>query len=144
MLYFSEKLATFTELSRKRTMGRYQQWLCYRETEHELQAHLERLERELAQLQERIHDLEQNGQQPSTALQGDNPILQALAISLNGQQQSSPISTIDTPLPSPATQVPTSSPETGPNQPVETMSSALFAWGNLPNFGPQTLSPETT
>src|SRR5213080_3338694 len=68
------------DTSRKRTMGRYQQWLYYREIEHDLQAQLETLERELAQLQER--SLEHNGQQQETSPQADNPILQALAINL--------------------------------------------------------------
>jgi hypothetical protein len=98
-------------------MGQYQQWLHYREIEHDLQAQLETLERELAQLQER--SLEHNEQQQATSLQADNPILQALAINLKEQEQASPISTIDT------TPLPPSLPETLPHEPEAVLHSSM-------------------
>ncbi len=78
-------------------MGQYQLWLHYREVDQDLQAQLETLERELAQLLEHAHLLEQSIQPPydtlssetSSAgdhelLQTDNQIIHALAGSVHG------------------------------------------------------------
>lgn len=128
-------------------MGQYQQWLHYREIDQDLQAQLEMLERDLAQLFEHTYLLEQSiqplhdnvsAETSSVAdqeiLQGDNQIIHALADSLNGQL-SSMVNMRDatfTPMPTPL-------PETLPNEPAETTSPALFGWANLPNFEPQVL-----
>ena len=132
-------------------MGQYQQWLHYREVDQHLQAQLEMLERELAQLHEHAHLLEQSIQplydsgsaETSSAddqelLQTDNQIIHALADSLNGRFSPLVSTREDT-----FTPIPTSLPETLPNQPSETISPALFGWSNLPNFGPQQVPLET-
>jgi hypothetical protein len=121
-------------------MGQYQEWLHYREVDQQLQAQLETLERELAQLQEHAHLLEQGMGPPryvippgtllppgdQVFLQVDNQIIHALASSLNGHLSSPPAL----------------APETAEDAPHETISSALFAWSNLPNFGPQEVPVE--
>ena len=132
-------------------MGQYQQWLHYREVDQHLQAQLEMLERELAQLHEHAHLLEQSIQplydsvSPETSsaddqelLETDNQIILALADSLNGRFSPMVSTREDT-----FTPVPTSLPGTVPDQPVETISLALFGWSNLPNFGPQEVAVET-
>lgn len=132
-------------------MGQYQQWLHYRAIDQHLQAQLEMLERELAQLHEHAHLLEQSIQplhdsisdEPSPVdgqetLQADNQILHALAENLNGQLSSMINMRDDT-----FTPMPTPLPETPPNEPAETISPALFGWANLPNFGPQVLPPSS-
>jgi len=121
-------------------MGQYQEWLHCREVDQQLQAQLEALEKELAQLQKYAHLLEQ-GMGPTryvippgtlppgdqVLLEIDNQIIHALASSLNGHLSPPP-----TPL----------SPETAADASYETISSALFAWSNLPNFGPQEVPVE--
>jgi len=105
-------------------MGQYQQWLHYREVDQHLQAQLELLERELAQLHEHAHLLEQSIQplydsvsaETSSAddqelLQTDNQIIHALADSLNGRFSPMVSTSEDT-----FTPIPTSLPETPPNQ----------------------------
>lgn len=130
-------------------MGQYQQWLHYREVDQHLQAQLEVLVRELVQLQEHAHLLEQSIQPlyesrsvetSSTdiqeCLQADNPILHALATSLNERHSPMESTKEDTPIPTPL-------PQTTPNRPAETISPALFGWSNLPNFRPQQVPVET-
>ena len=131
-------------------MGQYQQWLHYREVDQHLQAQLEMLERELVQLQEHAHLLEQSIQplydsgsvETSSAdkqelLQTHNQIIHALAASLNGQHSPLESTRKDT-----LTPIPTPLPETTPDNPAETISPALFAWSNLPNFRPQQVPVE--
>ncbi|TMD61806.1 MAG: hypothetical protein E6I91_17090 [Chloroflexi bacterium] len=124
-------------------MGQYQQWMHYREVDKQLQSQLETLERELAQLQGWAQSEVQPDQQsqdivsPETwspempafksTLLTENKIIRTLADTFNGQS----------PAPS------------SPNAPGETISSALFAWSNLPNFDapempmePQVNSPQ--
>ena len=121
-------------------MGQYQQWLHYREVDQHLQAQLEMLERELTQLHEHAHLLEQSIQplyatvSPETSspddqelLQADNQIIHLLAAGLKGQLSPPPASL----------------PGTVPDPPSETISLALFGWSNLPNFGPQEVPVET-
>ena len=133
-------------------MGQYQQWLHYREVEQHLQAQLEMLERELVQLQEHAHLLEQSIQplydsgsiaissaENQELLQTDNQIIHALAASLNGRLSPMESTREDT-----FTPIPTPLPETTPDHPAETISPALFAWSNLPNFRPQQVPVETS
>jgi len=112
-------------------MGQYQEWLHYREVDQQLQAQLETLEKELAQLQEHACVLEQSvgppcadappspeTSPPQIFLQIDNQIVFALADSLNRHPS-------------------ILSPGTAPKTPAEPISPALFAWSHLPNFGTQ-------
>ena len=124
-------------------MGQYQQWLHHRSADQHLQAQLEILESELAQLQERAQPIEQCESPPQDAVSSPiqfpedtafdcsflatNKIILALAASLNGQ--------VSSPLDENAsTTVPTSQQVPASDQSAETISSALFAWSNLPNF----------
>lgn len=134
-------------------MGQYQQWLHCREVDKQFQSQLETLERELAQLQDCAQS-EAQPDQPSldaappetllsqlpalaSTLLNENKIIRVLADSFNGQ--------------APAiehTDIPTN--RTAPDVPGETISSALFAWSNLPNFDtpempmePQVTSPSS-
>ncbi len=124
-------------------MGQYQQWLHYREVEQQLQTQLETLKQELLQLQAQC--LEQQGPE---ALPGEsaNPILYALTAHFS--EQAAPLRSTGTYTGMPQTSQPTSSSEAAspilpaPTQAPETMSSALFGWSNLPNFGPQEMPPE--
>lgn len=113
-------------------MGQYQQWLLYQETEKRLRAQLEALEIELAQLEEDLHLLEQAEEQHEQPVSpADNPIIQALATSLN-KHNTPPNSTSGHAGP-----VFTSLPlnvESARSQ--ETLSHALLNWGRLPDFGP--------
>jgi hypothetical protein len=146
-------------------MGQYQQWLHYREVEQLLQAQLESLVKDLAQLQEQAQRLQQGVQlldhapEPGPTngnvhLLTDNPILQVLAASMRAHSVPGPGSSRASRIPSP--------PPARPEKPVrgadvekmngisaaqanstsETMSSALFGWSNLPNFGPQAVPEE--
>jgi hypothetical protein len=140
-------------------MGQYSQWLHYREVEQLLQAQLETLNQQLAQLQARAEELQASprpaedaarpehvparpGDQPleGAALSSytDNPIIAALALSFAGRAH---IPTSDSLVNGTIAR-----PTNGPGSPAgargargapETISSALFAWGNLPNFGVQ-------
>ena len=122
-------------------MGQYQQWLHYREVEQQLQAQLETLKQELLELQTQAQCLER---QEREAFPGEsaNQILYALAAHFS--EQSAPLKSTYTGMPQ--MPQPPSSSETGPPAPLaqapETMSSALFGWSNLPNFGPPEMSPE--
>ena len=146
-------------------MGQYQQWLHYREVEQLLQAQLESLVKELAQLQEQAQRLQQHvqlldhapGSGPTNGnvhLLTDNPILQVLAASMRAHSVPGPGSSRAGRIPSP----PPARPEKPPrgatveksngisaaqaNSASETISSALFGWSNLPNFGPQEVPEE--
>lgn len=126
-------------------MGQYQQWLHFREVDRHLQAQLEELVRELAQLHERTHLYEQVLQphpqsQPqltsenapageSIPAQVDNVILHALAIAMNGYASSNGHMGEES-----TTVAPASLSEIIPNEPGITISPALFAQSNLPNF----------
>lgn len=126
-------------------MGQYQQWLHYREVEQQLQTQLETLKQELLQLQAQAQCLER--QEPE-AFPGElaNPILYVLAAHLS--EQSAPLQSTSTYTGMPQMSQPTSSSEVGPPTPPtsiqapEAMSSALFGWSNLPNFGAQQMPPE--
>jgi len=119
----------------RRSMGQYSQWLYYREVDQQLQALLEALERELAQLQERTQIIEQygeSGQAQEACLQDDNKLILALhslhRLPNNQNGQISPVA---------STPIPASRMNETPSEPGESISSALFAWSSLPNFGPQ-------
>ena len=127
-------------------MGQYQQWLQYREVEQQLQAQLETLKQELLELQTEAECLERKERE---AFPGEsaNQILYALAAHFS--EQSAPLKSTYTGMPQ-MPQPPSSSetalpiPPLTPTQAPETMSSALFGWSNLPNFGPPEMSPEAT
>lgn len=124
-------------------MGQYQQWLHYRAVDQQLQAQLELLESELAQLQERAQPVEQCEPPPQDAVSSSarfpqdttiessflatNKIILALAASL-AEQASSPLDEYT------STSGPTSQQVPAPDHSAETISPALFAWSNLPNF----------
>lgn len=104
-------------------MGQYRQWLHYQEIDRHLRSQFETLEARLVQLQDRLKLLEQEHQE-QLAFLADNPIIQALAARLNSHG-TSPKST-------------TKSEEFLQSaEPGESISPALFAWGQLPHFGPQ-------
>ncbi len=142
-------------------MGQYQQWLYHREVENLLRAQLEALVNELAQLQERTQRLQQSMQSldrtmPSeqasassdARLLTDNPILRAIAANMHAQVSPvrgySNVGRIPSrPLARPEKQVNGASAAQVNGTP-ETMSSALFGWSNLPNFGPQETPAEDT
>ena len=124
-------------------MGQYQQWLHHRSADQQLQAQLETLESELAQLQERAQPVEQCEPPPQNAVSSSaqfpedtafessflatNKIILALAASLD-RQASSPLDEYTSTTVPTSQQVPASDPS------AESISSALFAWSNLPNF----------
>jgi hypothetical protein len=120
-------------------MGQYSQWLHYREVDGQLQAQLETLERELAQLQDRLQLLEQGEWSQKSCLSADNKIIHALH-AMNAMDAQAPRRN-GQPLLIDSTPVPLT--EIVPNEPGETISPALFARSNLPNFGPQAVPPET-
>lgn len=92
-------------------MGQYQLWLQYREIDQQLHTQLESLEGILAQLQEQARHL------AIAHSASDNLIFQALTHYLK------PASNKDIPVSNGTT-----------TEHPETVSSALFAWSNLPNF----------
>jgi hypothetical protein len=126
-------------------MGQYQQWLHYREVDKQLQIQLETLERELAQLQgsAQSDQLSQDAisseiwpaEKPAfeSTLLTKNKIIRALTDSFNGQ---SPAPTIE------HTGIPANKPAA--NVPGETISSALFAWSNLPDFDAPEMPTQVT
>lgn len=126
-------------------MRQYQQWLHYREVEQQLQTQLETLKQELLQLQARARCLERQGPEAFPS-EPANPILYALAAHFS--EQAAPLRSTSTDTGMPQTPQPTSSSQAAPptlpapTQAPETMSSALFGWSNLPNFGPQAMPPE--
>jgi hypothetical protein len=103
-------------------MGQYQKWLHYQEIDRHLRAQLETLEAELAQQQSRLHILEQ--EEGQLAPLPDNPVIQALAAQLQGNNMS-PESTTG------------HAGDTGLTQFGAFISPALSSWGELPIFGPQ-------
>lgn len=122
-------------------MGQYQQWLHFHEVDRHLQAQLEELVSELAQLHERTHlyDRVLQPQLPSESenvsagesvpAPFDNVILHALAIGMNGY-----VSSNGHLLEESTAATPPSRSEIIPNEPGSTISPALFAQSNLPNF----------
>lgn len=115
-------------------MGQYQQWMHYREVDKQLQSQLETLERELAKFQdcaqsEALDQPSQDAVSPEmrsseklaleSTLLTDNKLIRALADSFNGQAPAQAIVHDNQPV---------------SNAPAETISPALFAWSNLPNF----------
>ncbi|MFL5628762.1 MAG: hypothetical protein ACJ788_24540 [Ktedonobacteraceae bacterium] len=139
-------------------MGQYQRWLHHREVEKLLQAQLEALVKELAQLQERTQQLQQSMQSIDRAMPSeqaaangdahllmDNPILRALAANTHAQVSQVPGDSDVGRIPS----RPSARPEkqingtsSGQVNSMETMSSALFGWSNLPNFGTEEAAAE--
>ena len=120
-------------------MGQYQQWLHFREVDRHLQAQLEELVRELAQLHERTHlydqvlqpqlPLEHASTGESIPARLDNVILHALAKSMNGHASSNGHT-----FEKNTTATHASLSEIIPNESSSTISPALFAQSNLPNF----------
>jgi hypothetical protein len=126
-------------------MGQYQQWLHYREVDQQLRSQLEILERELAQLQDRARSASQSEQVPQDAvsseadpseqtasnghLLAENKIIHALAASLNGRAPGHSLAPPETPTPGIEHAY-----QPAPGTPGATISSAPFAWSNLPNF----------
>src|SRR5690349_3059565 len=122
-------------------MGQYQLWLQYREIDQQLHTELESLTRDLAQLQEQANRLELADSSSS------NLIIQALTQYLQPEIQAVGASGIASsngvqsgqPAPQDAIhQVPTKHwpPEKNGTATAHsgTVSPALFAWSNLPNF----------
>jgi hypothetical protein len=134
-------------------MGQYQQWLHYREVDHQLQARLKELTSKLEQLQ-----AEQAGLMAPTASLASNVIIQALTKQRrNDQFQQEGIDFVEV---NDVVEVPDTPFEFSPingtlaeeygfaqtthdvggtaqehNEAVSPfISTALFAWGNLPNF----------
>ena len=103
-------------------MGQYSQWLYHREVDQQLRAQLEVFEQELHALHAQVVQLE------DAASYTDNPILQAIAM-----QQSAEALLEDTPAPSPVQQLPPTRRE-NKEQAAKSVSSALLAWGHLPNL----------
>lgn len=122
-------------------MGQYQQWLHFHEVDRHLQAQLEELVNELAQLHERTHVYDRVLQAQSTSPNGsvgesipahlDNMILHTLAISMNGYASSNGHALEESTT---IAYTPASLSEIIPNEPGNTISPALFAQSNLPNF----------
>ena len=110
-------------------MGEYQLWLQYREIDQQLQTQLESLKTELGQLQEQVHLLELHDHS------ADNFIAQALAKHLRASMLASSPNTLaesDTLIVERVENDLVSDIVT--EQSIETVSPALFAWSNLPNF----------
>jgi hypothetical protein len=116
-------------------MGQYRLWLHYREVDQQLRAELELLEKGLAHLQEQAGRLEES------AACTDNVIVQALQAFTGSHTTQVPFEYIPN---TPSEQVAlnggydtTEQPAlngTTAEQPTTTVSRALFAWSNLPNF----------
>lgn len=126
-------------------MAQYQEWLHYHEVDRHLQAQLADLVNELAQLQEHAHVYEQDIYSPSAEaavretipIPHDNVILHALAMHMNGRTSSNGHSTQE------SFTIPDSRSEIIPSEPGESISPALFAQGNLPNFETPAIPAET-
>jgi hypothetical protein len=120
-------------------MGQYSQWLHYREAEQLLQTQLELLKIKLAQLQARAHMLQESLQPPEQPIEGQsrltqNPIIPALALGLF--RRTAP-DTSSSSSPSARARQANGADGYAAHATSETMSSALFAWSNLPNLGLQ-------
>lgn len=109
-------------------MGQYQQWLHFQEVDRRLRVDLEALEVELAQVQEQLHTLKQN------IPLSDNIIIRALAASLDDRSAPS-----DEPAEHLSGSTSSSTSDAATNQSPETISPALYAWAELPNFGSQNI-----
>jgi hypothetical protein len=115
-------------------MGQYQQWLHYQQTDKQLRSQLEAIEAELAQIQDRLHLLEQ-GQQEQLRPLDDNPIIQALAATLYNNNTPPKSTTQHTNASMTSSSF--NSQSSQPSQLGESISPALLSWGGLPDFGPQ-------
>lgn len=117
-------------------MGQYREWLLYRQIDQQLRDQIAELEQDLDNLQEQIRSTE------VLDFYTDNTVIQAL------QQH------LQTPQPEvvatekPANNAIFATQETGnqetiarENAPAETISTALFAWGTLPNLNTQFHGP---
>lgn len=94
-------------------MGKYQQWLHYREVEQQLQTQMEALKKELRQLQAQY----QQHRPEVLSDESSNLILHALAVHFS-EQPASPSLTSMTAYPGmPQTSQPTSSSEAAPTEP---------------------------
>jgi len=118
-------------------MGQYQLWLQYREIDQQLHTQLESLERDLAQLQEQAQCL------AAAHSSSGNLIIQALTQYLRPTSEPNILARNDSlasrPTPpdavNPIPTKPGSSARNGATtEHTETVSPALFAWSNLPNF----------
>ena len=130
-------------------MGQYQLWLQYREIDQQLHTELESLTRDLAQLQEQANRLELADSSSS------NLIIQALTqylqpeIQVVGASGIASSNGVQPDQPAPQLQQTALKPfekNGATTAHSETVSPALFAWSNLPNFdtgkirGPDPLS----
>lgn len=114
-------------------MGKYQQWLHYREVELLLQKEVAQFEGEVARLQTAIQNLE------TVDCLGQNPIIVTLAAALFHHESPAPLtalaeleqSSVEAP-PLPAITAPLGA--IAPGEQYEAISPALRAWGNLPDF----------
>ena len=120
-------------------MGKYQQWLHYREVELLLQEEVARLESEMAQLQAAMQSLE------TVDCLGQNPIIVVLAATLVHHEPPAPLtalaeleqSSVETPaLPAITAPLGETAPggQNGAEAPPAAISPALRAWGDLPDF----------
>jgi len=121
-------------------MGKYQQWLHYREVELLLQEELAQLEGEMAQLQTAMKGLE------TVDCLSQNPIIVTLAASLVDHEPAAALTALaeleQSSVETPALQAITAHLDetTAPGEqsmaeaPPAAISSALRAWGDLPDF----------
>ncbi|GCF07054.1 hypothetical protein [Dictyobacter arantiisoli] len=115
-------------------MGQYRQWLLYRETDLQLQTQIAACERELSQLQAQIDQLEEDTSYP------ENIILQTLIGFQHTQQASSVHAAAAAAAATYAQTAATAHNHTAATQSSEgTVSPALQAWSNLPNFDSRTM-----
>jgi len=121
-------------------MGQYRLWLHHREIDQLLHAQLKTLVKELARVDEQISLL------TYITLQVDNVIIQALlkefqveaspvppVQAISSQAQSSPISDVAL----------ADAVDVQDQHPPDSVSSALFTWGHLPNFVSQDIQDST-
>ncbi len=120
-------------------MGKYQQWLHFRETEAllqgELQAKLAQIEAEIAQHEVSMQNLEQDDDWCR------NPIILALKGSLTEQAEPALSTAITRPLPaitSPLDETTAPGEQSATETPPAAISPALRAWGDLPDFNAET------
>ncbi len=125
-------------------MGQYRLWLQYREIDQLLHAQLKTLVKELTRVDEQI------GLLASNTLQVDNVIIQALLRELQVEVFLVPVSGVPVQAISPPVQSsPTSellladAADRQGQQLPDPVSSALFMWGNLPNFVSQEMQDST-
>jgi len=121
-------------------VGKYQQWLHYRETEALLQEKLAQIEGEMAQLEASMQSREQDDDL------SQNPIILALKAGLIEQEpadQAEPALSSATTRPLPAITSlldETTAPgeQSATDAPPAVISPALRAWGDLPDFNAET------